>query len=360
MPYKKIKYNRKKKYYKKRTATPAQKKRFNQAKRTMRNIMYTTRLQNKLNSMTIAHHYFGSKMINEVEEASGAVVLQDNASADELPIVVCSLRAVRNNSHLPTQIMKLEQDGYSFKNINDNNGNNAGEVKHLGTSGNVSNNADPKDLKYRRLLHRYTQIKLLLWQNPKRDSTYKIQLIQIKDPDLNPQITGFSTNLGQVVKDKRTMFWKYLQLRSLMSNPIISGTENLTKGIKGGYKVIWSKQYHLEERHNDYDENSYKQVNIFRRFDKVINYNKTPSVSTSDASETAIRDPETIVWSDITDDVQGIPQYTQDDIFLVISSNCSKSQSEAAAENDPADFDTRSFDILIKSKYSSTIDTTTT
>jgi len=327
---------------KRRKLTSAQKKRISKAARAMKSILYTTRLQQKLNRMTLVNHFFGTKCINEMEEGSGSVVLQDNQSANELPLAMISLRAICNNSHEPSCIMKLKSNGYGFLDYQ--------TVQHLGTSGNVTNNTNPKDLEYRQLLHNYTQVKLLLYQNNNRDAVFNVKLIRLKEDQLNPHKTGFSTSNTETQKIRK-LFYKYLQLRSITTNPLIKNTENLTTQIRGMYNTIWSKTYKIEEKSTDFNEVTTRQVNIFRRFNKVVNYAANPEVNnTADFDN-----PETIVFPDLTGTAEGIPSKGSDNLFLIITANCTIDQTE-----DATGYDLRTFDVLVKSKYTTTIDTTTT
>lgn len=325
-----IKYSKRK--YKRKKITPAQRARMAKARKVLRGLLYNNKIQRKLNSMVNQNMFWGAKSINEIEDGTGSVVLQDNASADELPLLLVSLRTIKNETETTPCIFKLKQNGYDFTGIEN--------VIELGQSG-ASDLHSWHMNKRKSLLHRYSQVKLLLWQEQARDVHFNVKLVQFRDDALNPYETNLVTTDTEV-QDKRKMFFKFLQLRSILSNPLIKNTENLSRDIKKCYRIIWNKDYHLQEQSADFDQSSYKLINIFRKFDQVIDFSGKKQLE----NETGFNDPESIFQPKQHEDTQATPAEGSKNIFLIISSNCTTSQAE-----NPSGYDTHTLDILLKSKY---------
>jgi len=325
-----IKYSKRK--YKRKKITKAQRARMIKARKVIRGLLYNNKIQRKLNSMVNQNMFWGAKSINEIEDQTGSVVLMDNASSDELPLLLVSLRTIVNASETTPCIFKLKQNGYDFNPIEN--------VIELGQSG-ASDIHVWQHNKRKSLLHRYSQVKLLLWQEQAKSVHFNVKLVQFRDNDLNVYESGLTTTDSEV-QDKRKMFFKFLQLRSILSSPLIKNTENLSRDIKKCYRIIWNKNYHLKEQSTLYDQANYKLINIFRKFDQVIDFSGKKQLE----NETGFNDPESIFRPKNDEDTQATPSEGSKNIFLIISSNCTTSQSE-----NPSGYDTHTLDILLKSKY---------
>ena len=310
------------------------------AKKKLSSLLYQMKLQAKLNKMSIGNIFYGAKNINEMEQNEGNIKLRDTYSNNELPLLMLSLRSIRNGGNSPSAIMKLQQNGHDFTTVN--------SVDAMGTSGAISDKQPNSGADYRNLLHRYSQVKLLLWQSQSADTKFEVSLVRLLDPELDPLNTGHTT-LDAEIQSKRIQFYKYHQLRAQMSNPLIKNTENFTRDMKRCFKVIWKKSYHMEEQTTLKTQKAYKQVQIFRKFDKVINYCQNPNVD--DYSQ--FDNPSKIVVNDNPDTVKGVPQQSRDNLFLIITANCTRSEDE-----DSGSFDNRTLDVYMKSKYSTSVDNT--
>ena len=282
------------------------------AQRKVNDLMYQMKIQKQLNRMSISHLYFGCKNINEMENNNGNIVLRDSYTHNELPLILLSLRSIRNGSNSPSAIMKLMANGHDFAPFN--------SVDNMGTSGAISDKNPNSGADYRNLLHRYTQIKLLLWQSSNKDAKFTISLVRILDQELDPLNSG-QTTTDLNTQQKRLQFYKYHNLRSATSNPLIKNTENFTRDIKRCFKTIWKREYHIEEQSSTKDEKHYKQVNIFRKFDEVVNYCQSPQVDTYSGFD----DPNNIIVNDSPDVPKGVPQQSRDNLFLIITGNCTLS-----------------------------------
>ena len=126
------------------------------AKKKLSSLLYQMKLQAKLNKMSIGNIFYGAKNINEMEQNEGNIKLRDTYSNNELPLLMLSLRSIRNGGNSPSAIMKLQQNGHDFTTVN--------SVDAMGTSGAISDKQPNSGADYRNLLHRYSQVKLLLWQ----------------------------------------------------------------------------------------------------------------------------------------------------------------------------------------------------
>lgn len=310
------------------------------AQRKVNSLLYQMDIQKKLNRMSVANIFYGAKNINELETNSGNVVLRDSYTHNELPLVMLSLRSIRNGSNTPAAIMKLMANGYDFTQVN--------SVDQMGTSGASADQQPNSGADYRNLLHRYTQIKLLLWQSGNADAKFQVSLVRLLDPELDPLNTGYTTTDSQT-QDKRSQFYRFHNLRAQMSNPLIANTENFTRDMKRCFQILWKKTYHLEEQTTLKDQKHYRQINIFKKFDKIINYCQNPKVNVYSSFD----DPSNIVVNASPDIPKGVPQQTRDNLFLIITGNCTRSEDE-----DASNYDTRSLDIFMKSKYTTALDQT--
>lgn len=306
------------------------------ARKIVNDLVFQSKLQQKLNRMSLVSHYYGIKNINEMEDNRGNVELADNAATDRLPLAMVSLRSIRNGGVSAAQMYSLKQDGYSFENIN--------SVDYLGSTGNIDNGSVGDTTQNRQLLHNYSLIKLLLWQSSASDAHFNIKLVRFSDSDLDPLQTG-ETSTNASVRNKRRLFYKYLLLRGITTNPLITSTENFTRDIKNCYKVLWNKDYHIDEQSSTKEQAHYREVKIFRKFNQIVRYSDNPVVNTISNFD----DPNTIVYPNNTNTATAYPQ-TKDNLFLIITANCTLSQDETAS-----DFDFRTFDILVKNKFTTTI-----
>jgi len=313
----------------------------NKAKRTLRSLLYQNKIQNQLNRMSVANHFFGCRSINEAEQNQGAFSLWNGISTQ--PLCLISLRSIINAGENGNQIFTLGFNGADFS-VNKT-------AQYLGSSGaytSPASNAYPTTMNYRQLIHRYTQAKFLFYQQANKKVTFTVRLVTLRD-DLDPLSTGLTASNAQI-RRKRQLFYQYHCLRADQTNPLLKNTENYTRDIKGEFNILWSKTYTIDEQlmedHGN-DQVATKQVDIFRKFDKTINFttkaNAEPITDSNDT--TGYQDPESIVMPDSNDGITSFPESKQN-IWLIITSNCTKTE-----EDDASNFDVHTFDVLIKNKW---------
>lgn len=318
-------YNRKK--YKKSTAISA-----------LRRMAYRSKIQAKLSKLNTCDIFWSARMCNNIDAGKGAVELSDRvqgtSSQDSLPLVVIPFRNIINGGETGGGVFRLKQNGYDFTKIAD--------MEFAGMKGNVKV-VPGADCEFSTLLHRYTDLKLLLWQNTAKDVKFQIRLVVIKDETLNPlNITEANADYQKI----KRQFYYYHLLRHQLSNPILENTENYLQEIKSRFKIIWSKEYNIAERHGQIEQSHYQQIKIFRKFDRLIDYANSPRVDGSGVDN----NPDQIKYVDVQENPTSTP-ITRDNLFLIITANATKSDADA----NPG-YDAMTFDLALKSKYTLPVD----
>lgn len=295
----------------------------------MKKYLSNTSIMSKLMKMNIADLFYGVREVNELETGSGKNVLQDNALANEMPLHIYPLYSIINNGVTPGGMFILKQNGYDFTKKLD--------VEFMGAKGCIS--ASPTSQEITKLLHRYVDARFLFWSDSLRKTNFRVQLVKIFDEDLSPtDVTITDVN----IQKKRKLFYFYKTLRSQLTNPIIKN-EVTGSQLKGKYKVIWSKDYGIDELLNDRDEHHYQEVRLFRKTDDIKYYREFPAINNSSNDD----NPDIIKYEDFLASVSEEPLLSQR-LFLMISANTTLSQAE-----DGVNFHTATYDINIKNKYSS-------
>lgn len=308
--------------------------------RKARALMYQNKLQGMINRISVANHYFGCKKINQAEVGYGQINL--SATTGQLPLNIISLRSICNNGENANQILKLTQTGHDFAVES------SATAQYMGSTGAyVKDGALPNTTQFRQLIHRYTSMKFLFYQEPKKKVTFTLKLCKLS-PDLDPWNTGLTvTDLE--VKQKRRLFYQYHCLKADMTNQLLKNTENYLRDLRGQQSILWEKTYTLNEmifETQGQDEHGTRQVNIFRKFDKIVNFTQNANpVQLNGATGTSFQNPETINYPSNNDSASSVPE-SRDNLFLIITSNCTQTETE-----DGNDFDQHSYDVLIKSKY---------
>lgn len=144
------------------------------------------------------------------------------------------------------------------------------------------------------------------------------------------------------IQNKRKLLFRIKMLRDQLTNPIIK-SEPIGHNLRGKYKVLWSKDYGMDELLNDRDEHHYQEVKIFKKIDQIKHFQEGASINNSANMD----DPDIIKYDDFLANTTSVPLLSQQ-IFLCISANTTLSQQE-----DAVDFHTATYDINIKSKYTS-------
>lgn len=325
MPYKK-KYSTKKKH------TPKiNKGALMRAQSKVKNLLYQNQILNKLSSMKMINLEFGQKQINEHEAYQGKVTMANHSGWDALPLMIFNLNNVVNDGGSANFRQTLKQNGYDFT-TNDNV-----ELQKIYGAGNNVAITTPD---FRKLLLRWTKIKLCLWAETGRNVTYKVSLVKFNNRDINPQ--DYTTTISRQQNFRKAIFLNYF-LRNQLSHPMISA-DRIPKDCYKAFTTIWSKNYTLKEQNTLIDQRPHRIINIFRRFDKIIDYDYQTDLDSNTLLN--VEDPETEISLN-ADATNNSKSKLEQSTFLIITSNCTLSYAE-----DNTNYHRATFDYDISSKYS--------
>lgn len=319
-------YTRKKTYRKKR--------RSNKAVSALRTLAYRSKIAQKLSQISTCSIFNKiQKVANFDADPRGAIELSDNGTI--LPLIVIPVfQYTSNDGNAGSGILQLKNNGYDFTQVADT------APVFAGASGNVYS-LPAADCCFQKLLCRYTSMKIMFHQHDVQDLTWTVKLIKLKDVDLDPRILTV-TETNQV--NKRKTFWFYEQLRAQLAHPLLNNSENFTQDLKDAYTTVWEKQYHLQEQSSVHDTASFKEVKFFKKWDKIIDLVTDPAV-TVDTTANA-RDPSKVYYPDYSSTiVQAEPDIPQQ-LFFLISVNCTKSSVDSSGEYTKA-----MLDLVYKQKY---------
>lgn len=293
---------------------------------------YLMKLQ-KLNQCSI---FQGIRAVNPVD-IDGAVQLSSSTTSPDtsgmLPLLVVPLLNIQNGGNTGYGLMRLRANGYDFQSLD--------TPIYLGAKGNIK--TDPStasSLSIKRALVNYFDVRLLLRQHGSKDVRFKVYLMKITHPDLNPVVTETNTDRQKM---KQMLFYNHF-LRQQIANPILENFEQTTNSIKGKYKIIWEKQYNLKEQPSILEDIQYKQVHIFKRLNQLTRYTESPD-SNLDVGLGG-DDPDEIVYEEQAENPIGIPD-VRANYFLVITANASYSEADASGT---ANMDKIYLDIATKLK----------
>ena len=139
------------------------------------------------------------------------------------------------------------------------------DLQSVGGQINITPTKTEQYLKVQKLLQRYIDAKFCLWSSASKKINYELTLIQVKDEMLNPlNLTTTDTD----TQEARKALYKLKLLRHQVSNPIVKG-ERIDTSIRNKYRILWKKNYEIEEQHGDIDEKHYKVVKFFKKTDTI-------------------------------------------------------------------------------------------
>lgn len=301
------------------------------AQQRVKNLLYQNQILNKLSSMKMINLEFGQKQINEHEAYQGKITMANHSGWDALPLMIFNLNNVVNDGSVANFRQTLKQNGYDFT-TNDNV-----ELQKIYGAGNNIAITTPD---FRKLLLRWTKIKLCLWAETGRNVTYKVSLVKFNNRDINPQ--DYTTSISRQQKFRKAIFLNYF-LRNQLSHPMISA-DRIPADCYKAFTTIWSKNYTLKEQTTLIDQRPHRIINIFRRFDKIIDYDYQTDLDTNTLLN--VEDPETEISLN-ADATNNSKSDLKQSTFLIITSNCTLSYAE-----DNTNFHRATFDYDISSKYS--------
>ncbi len=317
------------KHYKKRKSKMSKNGRRIASK--LQQLVYQNKMLMKLKRINTSTAFFGVREVNPVDTI-GKVELSDRTTAassqDSLPLVVVPLLNIANGGSQGSGLLRLKQNGYDFTEL--------ATVEGLGTIGNADAvTGGSADIK--KCIVNYFKCNLLLRQHLSKDAKFKVYLVKILHEDLDP-LNITETNSDR--QNMKMMFYYNHFLRQQIANPILENMETHLEDIRSKFKILWEKEYHINEQSSDYSEANYKEVKIFRRLDKIINYTESP-----DANTTLTTNPDTPVHQDSQENTTNSPD-TRANLFLIITANASYSDVDHATL-----YDVMTFDIATRIKY---------
>jgi len=313
------------------------------ASKNLKTIAYRSKIAQKMSSITTASLFYAVREVNDIDAGIGALELSENQT--NLPLFIFPLRSVQQKTTSGQGVYQLKLNTYDFTEtvttLGSKSGQGAGAKITWEYQGQIGNNAYPvSDFKV--MLLRYTSIKLLLYQHDKKDITFTVQLVQLKDKILDPCYVTTTTDIQE--QQIRKKFYYYHLLRSQISNPLLENEENYTAEIKNKFKIIWKKKYTFNEKLSTADAVNYRQVKIFTKYDKVIKYNEDTKIGAV-AIGSIDEIPDVVRWNASISAPSCTPA-TPDNLFLIITANASKSYAE-----DNSNYDKITFDVAIKNKF---------
>ncbi len=279
-------------------------------------------LLNKVNTQSI---FYGYREANEISDGLGKQILKtDITTGDELPFHIYPLRNVKMAGTGGSGCLKLNADGHDFTAIGSPT-----TIEYLGSKGNTIQ--DGESILFRKILCNYHDIKIMLWGEADRKTTFEVLLVKFFDEEFDPALLPVVTDAN--TQKKRVLLFKDMLLRPMITNPVIAG-EVISNSIKKEMKILWRKKYKLRETLSTEDQRQHKLIKIFKKCHEVLDYYETPQTETVANYLNA----DEIVKEDILNVPSNTPT-TPYNLFLIILGNCH------------AEDETQTYDINIKSKY---------
>lgn len=306
------------------------KSQISKALKNLKTLAYRSKIASKMSQINTASVFYGVREVNDLDDGAGKVSLSQSSTNDTYPLAVIPIRSIVNNDVAGDGLYILKRNGYDFTNIQ--------SVAYAGQKGNVMNRVNSAS--YGKMLHRYTDLRLLLWQNSAKDVKFTCYLVKFNDSTLDPLIN--TTVSSTEDKDLRKQFYYYHLTRAQTSNPLIQDHENFTQGIKGKFKILWEKNYTIQEKHGQMEEAHYEQVKFFRKWDQIVDFNEKSQVDGTPPDN----DPDQIKYVQAEANPTTYPD-TRQNYFFIIVANATKSE----ADGNTSTMDKCTFDITMKNKY---------
>lgn len=131
--------------------------------------------------------------------------------------------------------------------------------------------APPNTQKLGRTLLDYVSIDLLLRGIRSRPTCFTIQIVQLKDEALHPDVTA---------NDERSGFWEK-QIRPLINNPILKRVDGYDRTNKLKVLKTWKFHFDPDESNNLDTVPTQRRVNLFYRCNKYCNWMERGASPTS-------------------------------------------------------------------------------
>ena len=277
----------------------------------------------KVLNSTTKKLFFGIRDANEIATGNGKLSLvQDLVTGSEYPLHIFPLNNIINDGNSQSGGYKLDSNGYDFTSLLN--------VENYGADGQTHiDHTAANNLGKNILYNNYNEIRLLLWGRAARKSVFRVSIISLRDDELDPNLSPTTTNTD--TQEKRQIFFLYHLLKPMITNPVVNDSSGI-KQLHGAGKVLWSKTYKVRETLSTEDEAQHKFVKIFRKRNKLLRFQESPSTA---AQLTA--DGVGIIGNNETP--SNYPAHSKDNLFLVVTGN-------STTEDDAL-----TYDISVKSKY---------
>jgi len=281
-------------------------------------------------SQNLVHYHFGMRKINEHENHIGQQTL--SWSNTHYPLDIININSIVNtngtNTATGSMLKALQTDGYSFSGIE----NVSLQNKYGGTT---TQGID----EVKSLYHRWSKINLCLWADTLRATIFKVYLVKLKDRVLDPYDSRNDSTSAEVQDARKQLYLQYF-LNNQLSHPIVPPSK-ISKDIFKKFDIVWRKTYIIDEQLNDRDQRPHRIVKLFRRNDRLISYNRNEALVANN-----VDNPESIATINNDSNKKAYPVRTSDQLFMVITANCTKSQAE-----DGVNYHKATYDLLVESKY---------
>lgn len=314
----------------KKTSNRQLRKRINNAKK----FIFGSKMLNSILRKNLVHYHFGFRKINEHEDHIGQQEL--SWTNTHYPLNIVNLNSIINTNGTITttglSLQALQSNGYSFSGIE-----NVSLINKMG--GTLSDTMDSVDMLYQR----WFKLNLCLWADTQRATTYKVYLVKINDSMLDPFDANIDTSSAEVQDIRKQVFQNYF-LSDQLSSPIVPKGK-ITPAAYKKFSILWKKTYIIDEQLSDRDQRPHQVVKIFRNVNKNISYQRNKSLNYQ-----SLDNPELV--SSVNNDSQkrAYPEKVKDQVFMIITANCTKNQAE-----DAENYHKATYDILAESKYTSLV-----
>ena len=341
-PYKrkyktKRRYKRKRKYKRKRGRTGqsgATMSNVVRAQQKVHKLMLNTSIYGKLLQTIMTHFRFGLQQCNKESDGLGATQLVNNSS--HLPCQILAINNIIQGAQNQPMHWTLQDDMTTFT-----ANNNVTRLQVSGQTPNIDTTTSP--VWHNTLLSRWFSLKLMLWQNATVNAEYHIQIVKLA-PALQPEAGSLT---AEETEQRKTYFGGKL-LRHLVTSPILPAS-GINSNIKGLVKVLYHKKIVIHELSSTKEDKIYKQINLFRYTNKLINYQQgapLQDLSGNNATTTDLNDENNTLQLGKykNNNNTGNPQ-EKDRLYFIITANVPYDNAGTSKQH--------SFDLNFVHKYSS-------
>jgi len=316
-------------------------KKTNYNRRALTVLNHNQRLIDKVLATKMSNKYFAYVSVNESFDSNsnqpGSNILTfDDTISNTMPCHIYHLTGHESANTSGVRARRdLKTDLHDFATPNPSN------YTKTATTGYAAV-PTPNDEEHRFMLHRYSNIKMVLWGREAFQTTYNIKLLRLMDSDLDPFENDTITDTTK--QYTREAFYSSM-MKQHVSNPIATSKHHLSS-FKNKFKIVWEKNYTIREKLSTEDQMKFKIVKIFRQHDRLLDYASESRLANFPADNIDNPEEELTVNETVTN-LQDVPKQGQR-LFLMVTANVTKKSSEGAVSTT----DWPSYDISITNKFS--------